>query len=1004
MSESTSLSELDRDNDGYLNTVEEDAGSNPDDNSSTPKTVAEDLYNEAKALLDSLNAEKATLSDGGFTKYEVADLRDKSSQLENLKQKALDAAEYVHKEDGKQDLIDKIEKLAFTVPDETNHSNTTWVGGTMLNGSMLGDEPVVLSTKLDSSFRGKDVKELAKTEQTIDISSDKLKDPDSNTPTLLDSDWKYTRPNGSGGGYTKYKVEGGKIIFQVDPEKAEVLDGNTNEVFTVESDDGSMLRYVVSLAGTSKKIDIANILIADNLSDLKTGNIPNGDHTNDKRFETITVKLNGDVDKETFVKLSVKNSAGEVVVSGVKNISNGSELTFDILSSKDLADGKYTFEATKVADSKGNTIANERVVKHEIVVDTVAPVIETSYEVDSHGKPFVNFYTDETALYIFDDNNKTNNKVSAWQSKVPMSTDTRFEAQEGHKYFFFDKAGNYSEVVVSIPKVLNRLTADMTTGTGPDNATKDADKAQGTSDSSQFKTTNGDDNIIIYKAANSGEEYAGFIDGGTGRGEKAITLDTAGGNDTIQARGIGGHTNINTGEGNDKIILDQGIIGYGPNSVYYGGMNGPQTINMGAGNDTLKVGKFSMWNNGESVNSFYKTTTRILMGDGNDVIDVAGTVWADSDNGEPYSNYINLGRGDDSLHIGGKLADTFNTGTNVVYASNVIDLGSGKDALTVDGAVEGNALILSDDASTITLNSKVTGLATFVLGSGEDVVTFKEAVSFGGGYYESISPVVNTYLENKKAGAPNQNWYAESASKLDKLDVLMKPFIDLGDGNNTLTFENTLANADIKSGNGNDTITISNTLSNSNIATGAGADHVFVENWNTATKIKVDLGDGNDTIEVSSLGRQNGNSPQIFQNVIDGGDGYDVFNTNKQEITLNMYAKDKVNTISLVNMEEINLNGTSMLHVGTSGGLKAITVDNKSQYSAEIFVNGHDKDIVNLERFQSDEHRWKLTNNNIKVQDHNGTYNEYTYTVDNQNTNIKLYLSTDIKTVHEIVI
>ncbi|OBX06234.1 hypothetical protein QV08_10735, partial [Gallibacterium salpingitidis] len=996
-SESESLSALDRDNDGYLNEVEDTAGSNPDDHSSTPKTVAEDLYKQAETFLNDLNNEKTSLETNGFTKAEVNHLKEQLVKLEELKQDASDASQYVKESDGRQDLIDKINKLTFTVPDITNDADTKWVGGFDYD---MGDGAGKLNTKSFSDFKTKDVVDLSKSEQSLVIDSSLLKDPDSNSPTIIGpTEWTSTISNPSGGGYTEYKVENGKIIFKVNPEKAKLLSGNTNEIFILETDDGSILRAVVSLHGDATTTSIVNINVVDDVNFI-TGNIPNNGYTNDTKFNKIQVLLNQEATEEIFVKLSIKDKqTGQMIATKVQNITSGKELLFD-MSSTTLNDGSYIVEAVKVADSSGKELFGEAVIKHNVTVDTVKPTIETSYEIGADGTTYVKFHTSEAGISYSED--KAGNINNTFATREEMTGDLRFEAKAG-KYYFFDKAGNYTEVAVVPPLVLARLTTNMTTETGPNNWMNDVDNEQKSSPNDSLKTTEGHDNLIVYKR--TGQEYGGFIDGGTGRGSPAILLDTAGGNDTINARGIGGHTNITTGTGNDKITLEQGIIGYGPNSFYYGGMNGPQTIDMGTGDDTLTVGKFTMWNNAESVNSFYKTTTRIFMGDGKDTINVVGTIWADSDAGEPYSNYINLGAGDDIMNVAGKITDTFNTGTNVKYSSNIIDLGKGNDQFTANDIVDSNTLILSDDSSTITLNGEVRGRTTFLLGDGVDNLTFKNNVNISGGNYETISPVVATYLENKLSTSPNSGWYKASEAKLDTLSIDMKPFIDVGNGNNIVRFEKDAWGIELKSGNGNDDIQFLQVLGRSSVSTGAGDDKVLIDNWYSANDMTVDLGNGRDTLLLHSVGKQQGNSPKVFKNVVDGGVDYDVVTIQGSDtITLNMYAKDKVDAISLVNVEEVNLNGTTTVNIGTSGALKGVTIENKSQYSGDFFVNGSGRDIVNLEHSQGDNHQWRFNKADVKVDAHEGTYREYTYTVDNQDTSIKLYVSMAIKTVNEVII
>ncbi|WP_231923863.1 hypothetical protein [Gallibacterium salpingitidis] len=999
MSESESLSALDRDNDGYLNDVEDAAGSNPDDDASTPKTIADDLYKQAEQLLNSMNGEKTALESGGFTKLEVQHLKEKVFELETLKQKAFDATQYVKETDGKQELINKINKLTFVIPEVTNDADTKWAAGSMLD---LKDDAGTISSKIFSDYRNKDINELAKTEQRFSLPANSLLDPDLNgtglSPTIVGpTEWTTTKANPSGGGYTEYKVENGQVIFRIDPDKAKILSGNVNESFILETDDGSKVRAIFTFNGKAELTSVVNVVPSDDVG-LITGTISHNSVTNDNKWSNVKVTLNKSASEETWVKLLIKDlTTGKVIGEEITSITiSNKETTFDLSKyQSSIKDGRYSLEAVRVADSTGKVLGTEVPVKTIVNVDTVAPSIKTSYELGSDGQTYVRFTTQEKDISWSTDKS---NLQKTFDTRESMNGELRFEVKDAPKYFFFDRAGNYTEVSVVPPLVLARLTTNMTTETGPNDWMKDYNDGQHSAAVHSLKTTTGDDYIFVAKLPDKHDEYAGFIDGGTSVNAYSITLDTSTGNDTIIARGIGGHTDVKTGAGNDKISLEQGIIGYGPSNAYYGGMDGPQLIDMGAGDDVLSVGKFTMWGNQDSVNSFFKTTTKILMGEGNDTITTAGTIWADSDATQPYSNYINLGAGNDTMIVGGELADTYRSGTNVKHASNVIDLGKGNDTLTINGAVSGNALILSDDSSTITIGGKVSGNTSFLLGAQDDKLTFKDNVDISPS--ASVSVIVDAYRENNEYPGIKKGWYKESATKLDTLKSNMHSFIDLGNGNNTVTFEKELRGEDIKSGDGNDTINMLYTMSETNISTGAGKDTVSVERWNTASNINIQLGDGDDTITVDSMGIQTGDLPQKFTNVVDGGNHYDVFNAGSAGLNLNVYASQKVNEISLFNIEEVNLNGKSTLTVGTSGGLGAITVSNKDQYGGLFFVNGTNNDTVKFELPDNNRHQWTLSRKSITVDGHSGiTYNEYTYKVEGIDTNVKLYLDTDITKV-----
>ncbi|MEH8250967.1 thrombospondin type 3 repeat-containing protein, partial [Gallibacterium anatis] len=116
----------DSDNDGYTNEEESRAGSDPDLNSSTPKTLAVEAYEKAREAFDAFDAQKSVLAEHGFTANEVNALNKQLLPLSELKEKAIAAVEWVHTDDDKQDLVNKINALEAVVPDVTNAADAVW--------------------------------------------------------------------------------------------------------------------------------------------------------------------------------------------------------------------------------------------------------------------------------------------------------------------------------------------------------------------------------------------------------------------------------------------------------------------------------------------------------------------------------------------------------------------------------------------------------------------------------------------------------------------------------------------------------------------------------------------------------------------------------------------------------------------------------------------------------------------------------------------------------------
>lgn len=549
--------------------------------------------------------------------------------------------------------------------------------------------------------------------------------------------------------------------------------------------------------------------------------------------------------------------------------------------------------------------------------------------------------------------------------------------------------------VPPVTKDLYRLTSSLDTNGGPDNPKEDWYDQKYTT-SSTIKTTENADHIYVHKGTR--EEYGGFIDGGTGTtyfNSSATTVNTAGGNDLIDAVGMGGNVKFFAGDGNDTLKL-QGISGYGPNWNYYGGMDGAQVIDMGTGDDTIAIDKFTnmtKWSWTDQQYSFYRTTTKILMGEGNDRLTVAGNILADGDKDISLSNYFNLGSGDDTMTVKGTVSDTEAEGSNTAYASNLIDLGTGNDKLVINGNITGNTLVLSEDSSNIQVDGYIapeTGNTLFKLGKGDDVLTFNQLYDSGSNYANSnsLAVILAAYITQQKQGYLS-DWYSESSSSLQSLlnshshynefgllvPDRVKPFVDLDDGNNQANFNGGLWWTDVKSGSGNDTITVGTTsgsFGGSKISTGAGDDTVTVRKW-YGREAEVDMGDGNDTINLYNLEKYGATST----NIIKGGDDYDVLNLKGGVIPLTMYTNTTpADNINLQEVEEINLNNTgSSLKIGENGLTALNSSTDPEQYGGAFYIHGTSKDSVTFETT-----KWAKSQDNVQIEEHPGhTYDVYQY-------------------------
>ena len=183
-------------------------------------------------------------------------------------------------------------------------------------------------------------------------------------------------------------------------------------------------------------------------------------------------------------------------------------------------------------------------------------------------------------------------------------------------------------------------------------------------------------------------------------------IDTGKGNDTINFNGENksGGLSINTDDGNDTITFGAGTTLGG---TYTSSDNNLVShyvgVRMGAGDDTLNIDKGAVLKN-----------AGIEMGDGNDVANLNGGL--EKAGGGMYSpgvSAINLGSGDDIIHIGKDAvvnddAMTFLGGGHLEHDGIIIQGGAGTDTLDIAGNID---------------FSKVAGFEKLTLGGSENNVT-----------------------------------------------------------------------------------------------------------------------------------------------------------------------------------------------------------------------------------------------------------------------------------------
>ena len=190
-------------------------------------------------------------------------------------------------------------------------------------------------------------------------------------------------------------------------------------------------------------------------------------------------------------------------------------------------------------------------------------------------------------------------------------------------------------------------------------------------------------------------------------------IDTGNGNDTINFNGENksGGLSIDTADGNDTITFGAGTtLGGTFMSSDNNLVSHSVGIGMGAGNDILNIEKGAVLKN-----------AGIEMGDGNDVVNLNGGL--EKAGGGMYSpgvSAINLGSGDDIIHIG----------KDAVVNDDAMSFRGGSGHLERDG------IIIQGGAGTDTLDlagnidfSKVAGFEKVTLGGSENNVTLNLTIN-----------------------------------------------------------------------------------------------------------------------------------------------------------------------------------------------------------------------------------------------------------------------------------
>ena len=198
-------------------------------------------------------------------------------------------------------------------------------------------------------------------------------------------------------------------------------------------------------------------------------------------------------------------------------------------------------------------------------------------------------------------------------------------------------------------------------------------------------------------------------------------IDTRGGNDTINFEGknVAGAITINTDAGNDTINIGSETKFGGTHEKYVFKSVQFSSINMGDGDDTINIDK----------GAELKSTT-IKMGDGDDVVNLNGSLKHAGGTYWDGSSTIDLGSGNDIIHIG-KDAEINADGMTSAGGSYkkehggiVIQGGAGTDTLDLAGNIDFSKVAgfekvsLGGSANNVTLNLTLDDVLNITNGNG----------------------------------------------------------------------------------------------------------------------------------------------------------------------------------------------------------------------------------------------------------------------------------------------
>ena len=468
--------------------------------------------------------------------------------------------------------------------------------------------------------------------------------------------------------------------------------------------------------------------------------------------------------------------------------------------------------------------------------------------------------------------------------------------------------------------------------------------------------TTGGNNIIT--AGDGNNVISENPENSYGVGQNIIT--TGSGDDNIYIKGYGQGTTINAGDGNN-------IIHYFDHGTYTGmnGTSGSAEITTGSGNDYITIGGYdeetSTWKSGSSNNT-------VKAGDGNNNVTIGHT--------STHDNTVETGSGNDTITTFGynnviKAGDGVNTVTvdgNNAYG-NKVTTGSGDDTITLGNGSNSeteedwNVINAGDGHNTITVGS-----GTFNIKAGDSTITDTEDENYNKGS--------NIILG--KNGSYNEYTTVTTGSGNDTVEFkgyVYNSEIDLGDGDNDLTFRKDTGYTNISAGSGDDTLTLEDSFygedkdNRSKIDLGAGKNTVtteYIYNTDITTTgdekqtltvnnmgdyVNISTGTGNDEINVSSCGYNStitttgGNNKITYGANMDGWGGNSLGEDYHYGSITTGSGDDEI-TIGTFDEDGNTLGGVQGTIIQAGDGENVIKVADQCSYTQ--ITTGKDKDIITL--------------------------------------------------------